>query len=728
MTDSFAGVLRAFRIRANLTQEELGHRAEISTRGVSDLERGITLNPRTATIHRLADALRLPDPDRSALLGAARNSVTKPAAVPGEPTPLFGRQDEIAEATTVLRDPARRLVTLTGRGGVGKTRLAVEIARAWSDPVGFAPLADLQDPQLVVPAVAESLRLRSAGADGIRAWAAGAPALLVLDNFEHLMSAAPVVSDLVASCPTLRVLITSQAPLRLRGETELRLNALEPALAMEVFLHRAGVVAPRWSPDDDERVIVADLCRAVEGLPLALELAAGWVRIVSPRELVGRPVLRLLDRGDRDAPERQRSLTGALAYSVALLTPDAATFLRRLAVFAGGWNLARAEEICAVDDALGGTAELVEAGLVTPVDGNRFTMPALVREFAGAQPEAAVEQRHTEVFAELVARLAAELTGPRQQEALRELDTEHRNIQEVLERCLRTGRASTAHEMAGQLWRFWEIRGHLVAGRRWLDRVLGPDQDQDQIPATVRAGALKAAGNLARDQGDFEAARRFHEDALTLFDRAGDTLGTASALNNLGNVALDAGEWNRAVTRFRGSLAAFEAGGDAYNTALLRNNLALALRTIGALDEAMDLLDRSIAGFRTLGDDRGTARALESRARVLDLAGRHAEADPLHRESLSLRLTVGDLGGVVRSLEGLAHCRARLGQARMAARLLGHAEAIRQRIDEPRSADDRLVVEPALAAVAAQLSPADAAEASRSGRAATTAQITAELE
>jgi predicted ATPase/transcriptional regulator with XRE-family HTH domain len=759
---SLAELLREHRTRSGMTQEELAAAAEISTRSVSDLERGITRTARRDTVARLVAALGLTADAAELFAAVARRRTSRSGPTQAGPSPkrfadgapardepghshggheealgsrlpvastsLVGREDVIDDIVGMLVRDDVRVLTVTGPAGVGKTRVVLEAAARWSrcsnrDRIIWVPLAHLRDTELVMPAVANALGVRAAG--GADLWdvlvehLSAQPAVLVLDNLEQLIEVTNQLAQLVAASARLRILASSRVALRMQAEHEIRLDPLpvpttaEPTAAVQLFLQRAVAIAPSWQPTPDDVAAVAELCRIVDGLPLAIELAAAWMRVLRPTELLAREraPLELLARGPRDAPERHRSLRAALAWSIDLLGVDAVRLLRRVAVWPGGWSLDQAERVCAIDDIdiVGATAELVEANLVRATFAaprpTRYSMLAVLREFAAELLVAAgereeIEGRHTAEMLHCVEQCTTKLTGPEQLGAIAELDAEYRNIQGALERGVRARDAETALRLAGRLWGFWEVRGLGSEGRRWLDRALALPGG----PALTRAVALNAAGNLARDQVDAPAARAFYTEALELFRAEGDVARAAGAENNLANVALDEGDLPTAERRYRRALETVVAVGDRYRTALFSNNLALTLRrTAVAEPEVIQLLERSIAGFTELGDQRGRARALESMARVMDARSEHASALRLHAESLQLRCNAGDDNGRIYSIEGMARSLAALGSAHRAAQLLGHAQALRERHGDPRTDDDETEVGPARNSIVAAI-------------------------
>jgi len=803
-TAAFGPLLKRYRLAAGLTQEALAERAGYSAVYVGLIERGQRA-PQPSTVALLADALGLTAEDRESLVAAARQVdpavpqdtpvvAERVQALPLLSAPLVGREGDIAAVAALLRHSSEaapcRLVTLTGPGGVGKTSLALAVAtefarvrRDYGD-ILFVPLADLDDADLVAPAIARALGVRAGPAeplrDTLRAFLRERTLLLVLDNFEQVVTAAPLLADVLSACAGLSVLVTSRAALRLRGEREYPVRPLDspdPSClsstlsgdvdvitypAVDLFVQRARAVKPDFAFTPEDARTVAAICHRLDGLPLAIELAAARVKLLSLPALLarlggtdGHTPLQLLTGGARDLPERQQTLRGAIAWSYDLLRSGEKALFRRLAVFRGGCTLEAAQEVCAAADdleydLLDWLGALVDKSLVRQVqapdapDELRFAMLETVRDYGLEQLTAsgeaeALTRRHALSFLALAEQAEPELRGRAQGAWLARLDREHDNLRTAIRWSCDGRDVEVGLRIAGALWRFWHTRGYHDEGREHLEDLLARAGHDDERGSPVHAKARYALGILAHTQGDYDRAirlydaslaayralhdtrgvatvlkslgivararrayddaRRLYEESAELSRQTGDTWSLATALNNLGDVARYQGDYARAIPPLEESLVLFEQCGDLGGSAVALNNLGEIARLRGALDRARDYATRSLALSRELRDKHGTAMALHNLGEIAHAHEDDAEATALLRESMALYREVGSQVGIAMCLWGLAEVLHAQGEDARALRVYSAAAAIRERVGAPVPQADLAAYERALTAL-----------------------------
>jgi predicted ATPase/DNA-binding CsgD family transcriptional regulator len=727
-----------------------------------------------------------------------------PPPLPPQPTPLLGRERDLARAHRRLLDPGVRLLTLSGPPGVGKTRLALAVAAGLADTfahgAGFVDLAPVREPDRVVVAIAGAMGQRETGGRPLTETLTAAlhqrALLLVLDNFEHLLAATPLLIALLEACPAVKLLVTSRAPLRVRWEHELPVPPLglpplpappaAPAPAPEelsrypavaLFVERARAVRPDFALTAGNAGAVAEICVRLDGLPLAIELAAARIRLLTPPAILERLAqpLGLLTEGPPDLPARQQTLREAVGWSYALLGPDEQALFRRLAVFVGGCDLAAAAAVAdepAVFDRLAGLvvmsllkaderggppapggaapgeprpAPLPGSGAALQSDwspqpgwgprpaplpgspaprarpgrGPRFAMLETIREYAAEQLAAAGEleatqRRHAAFYLALAERTEPELWGPRQQAALERLEHERGNLQEAMRWALESGEAELAQRLGGSLWRFWMMRGHQGEGLRLLGAAVGCSAP---APAPVRARALTAAGNLAWVRGELERSAAYHREALALRRPLGDVPGIAASLHNLANVASDQGDLAQARVLYGESLALWRDVGDSRRAAVTLHNLGDTLRLEGDLDGAATLFAESLALRRQVGDTWGIAVVLKDLGVVARLRGDLEQATSLYARCLTLSRDMGGKPGIAWGLERLAEVAGARGRLETAARLLGAADALRRAIGSPLPPSERAAYHGALGGIRAGLGQAPFARAWAEGQA-----------
>jgi predicted ATPase/class 3 adenylate cyclase len=686
--------------------------------------------------HRLKD---LAEPERLYQLAAddlraefppVRSAGVRAAVLPAQLTSFVGRDNELAEAGRLLEQ--HRLLTLTGPGGTGKTRLAIEIAgvaaEAFADGTWFVPLDAVRDPALVASQIAGAIGLPEAGGrparDIVIEWLGTKTALLVLDNFEQVIPAAPTVADLLRSVPGLKIVVTSREALRISGEHEYpvpglptppdlgALSALElaklPAGAREVepatlstyesvqlFIERATAVRPDFAVSNDNAAAVAAICARLRGMPLAIELAAARVKLLSPEVILGRLTHQLaaLGAGSRDLPERQQTLRGAIAWSYDILDPAGRRLLERLSVFRGGIDLAAAEAVCGPSDELGvdvfdGLSDLVEKSLLRSVDGPepRFVMLETIREFAaemlaGREEAGEVHARMGAWFLSVAREAEPQLAGADQRRWLDRLELEHDNLRAALDGYVAAENDECAISLAFALWRFWQKRGHLTEARGRLDAMAAAPWSH-RTPAR-RARLLEALGGVCWWQADIASMRGPYEEAVAIWRAEGDKAELANALYNYSfyySVAdkpaatlFEADPEGIGASALEEALGLYRAVGDERGT----GNVLWGLGNKGyfgmAPDAGSGYLAEALETFRRVGDRTMEAWALHMLGIALLRLGRLDESRTMLREALRLFDASSDAAGLTLVIDDLGLQAAADGDAVRSARLWGAA-------------------------------------------------------
>lgn len=756
---SFGQMLRRYRIRRGLTQEELAEAARISARSITDLERGVSRSPHKDTIVRLADALQLAGPERAAFLEAARGRevsatpIQQSGLMPLLPplTPLIGREREEAALVRLLQQERVRLLTLMGPAGVGKTRLAMQVAASaqddFPDGVSFIELAPLRDPAQVIPTIAQALRVPEHGATPLAETLAAAigdrQMLLVLDNLEQLLPAAPGLSRLLARCPQLKALVTSRAALQVRGEYRYPLTPLAfpdpgqlPTLAevvyypaIALFCQRAQAILPDFALQTQaDAQTIAQLCRHLDGLPLALELAAARLNIFSPQALLqrlssarGDSPLDMLSSPLQDLPGRQQSARAAIQWSYDLLDEQEQQVFHTLCLFESS---ATPAALCAVAERdeqalLAALSSLVNKSLVIRDERDqhtpRFTCLELLRAFGVERLQALgaaepLRARFARYYLGLAKEAERGIPSPQQEDWLRTLDHELPHLRAALQWLLDNAQIKQGLRLAAALTRYWTLRGFLTEGRRWLESLLAQAQDSSLAPEAARA--LLCLGDLAYRQGAFEESKAFCEQGLAQCHALHSAPGTAFALCLLGRVAMDQGYYQEAEDRLQQSLALFRALADIQGQAFALNLLGATFMYQEQTQRAIACYEEALALSRQLGDleqvsrslnDLGTILKTVDRPRAIALLqeaqrlgervgsragsatilshlghdafehGEFAQAAGYHRAALKIRRELGDMDSVAFSLCNLGNTERELGHEEEATRLFQEA-------------------------------------------------------
>jgi predicted ATPase/DNA-binding SARP family transcriptional activator len=664
------------------------------------------------------------------LAGRFPAAIRKPAAamppakdflqlnLPAPLTSLLGRDQEVSALCDYLLSPDTHLLTLTGPPGIGKTRLSIQVASElvehFKDGAIFIPLAPIHDSSLVALTITQSLAIIESGdwtpAAALKKSLRHKSMLLVLDNFEHVLDAAPLVGELLQSCPQLKILATSRAPLKIRGERQYALAPLPlpdmerlPAVdvlsripSVALFIAIAGLIDPDFALTESNASLVAEICHQLDGLPLAIELAAAWIKLLPPQELYRRlnHRLALLKGGPVDLPPRQRTLRAAIDWSYELLSPWEQTLLQRLTIFVGGWTLEAAGAVTewgeagaassSSGDVLEGLSSLVDKSLVDrkeyPNGSIRFSMLDTIREYASEKLASTGEidillQRYAAYYLELVATAEQGLRGSQQQHWLFTLRNEHNNVRAALLWALDVREAETALKMAGSLWRYWWMHGHLSEGRDWLEKALALSPTGQ---TALRAKALNGVGILARSQGDYAHARVYLEECLAIQRSLQDRNGIAAVLNSLGVLFQYQMDYEKAFLHHEESLKYRREIGRLGDIAVSINNLAMVAHEQGEFARSDELYLEALKLMREVNDARGIAAALANRGALMNDRGDTQEAEALFRESMSILEDLGQREDIIECLEGFAGVAILLGQPRRAARLFGAAEALRE--------------------------------------------------
>ncbi|MDD2921211.1 MAG: tetratricopeptide repeat protein [Anaerolineales bacterium] len=760
-------MLRYLRERAHLSQRELAALVGYHYSYVSYVEKNTRIPDEASLLGRFIPALELQDePELIArLLELAKETQKKSPPkreaesnirsentrqLPVILTSMLGRENESAALIKLLRRAEVRIVTIVGPPGVGKTRLALHVAEQaevfFADGVAFVDLTPVTQPELTLSAIAAALGIQKLSAENLKAALRKKNMLILLDNFEQVVEAAPQIVALPGNAPNIKILVTSREALRVRGEQEFPLaplpvptNSILDSPAVQLFIERARAVKPTFQLDEKTAPQAAEICRRLDGLPLAIELAAARVQTMTLSAMLEQFSRRFewLTRGARDLPVWRQTLSGAIEWSYALLSGQERALLDRLSIFAGGWTLEAAEAICADEilcapsDILSLLMQLADKSLIS-AEGERYHFLETLREFAYEKLTESgelerVRKLHYDYYLQFAQTARPNLLqGGNQAYWLTLMDQEHNNMRAALVWSTETPtRAAAAINLGWAMHVFWYGRGHISEARRWLDQILA----LDPAPTAIRADLLRYASDYASAQGDLDAARALEEEGMEISKTLEDEAGVYYSMDGLAMLAGMQGDYARAAELLEQVLAYRRVSKkDTLLITTTLNNLAIATRRLGDLERAKQLYTESIETAKNVGNVKSLSHALTGLAEVHVDLKEYAAALQLQRESISIRYKLGDLKGAAFSLEAIAMTMNFLGDSLIAAKLESASSKIRRELGMMIAPATRAENENFLAQLRAKLGDATFEEAWASGQALSLEQAAALVE